>query len=73
MAIDPVSGVSVSLFNPRMQVWSEHFRWVEGGLKMEGLTATGRAKGRALRLSEDSDALVVRSFWVQAGWHPPED
>jgi hypothetical protein len=69
VAIDLVSGESVSLFNPRMQVWSENFRWVEGGLKIEGLTATVRA----LRLSEDSDALVVRSFWVQAEWHPPVD
>jgi len=27
----------------------------------------------ALHLSDDPDAIEVRSYWVQAGWHPPED
>ncbi|WP_219898752.1 HNH endonuclease [Phormidesmis priestleyi] len=38
-AIDPETRESVSLFNPRSQVWTEHFRWIEGGLRVEGLTA----------------------------------
>jgi hypothetical protein len=70
-AIDPETQESVSLFNPRFQVWSEHFRWTESGLKIEGITATGRATVSALRLADDPDALMVRSFWIQVGWHPP--
>ena len=28
---DPYSGETVALFNPRTQVWSEHFRWSRDG------------------------------------------
>lgn len=71
-AIDPETQEFVSLFNPRFQVWTEHFRWIEGGLKIQGLTSTGRATVMALRLADDPEALLVRSFWIQVGWHPPE-
>jgi hypothetical protein len=27
----------------------------------------------ALQLSHDPDALMVRSYWIQVGWHPPQD
>jgi hypothetical protein len=27
----------------------------------------------ALHLSDDPDALTVRGYWVQAGWHPPKE
>jgi hypothetical protein len=71
-AIDPETQESISLFNSRFQIWAEHFHWIEGGLKIEGITATGRATVSALRLADDPDALMVRSFWIQVGWHPPE-
>jgi hypothetical protein len=38
-----------------------------------GKTPTGRSTLRALSLDSDFDALEVRSYWVQAGWHPPKD
>jgi hypothetical protein len=71
--IDPESGEVVPLFNPRLQTWSEHFRWSEDGLCIIGLTPVGRATVAALHLSDDPDALEVRSHWISAGWHPPED
>lgn len=61
------------LFNPRFQSWWEHFRWGDGGLKIVGLSTIGRATVAALRLSDDVDALMVRSYWIQAGWHPPQE
>ncbi|AFY74792.1 restriction endonuclease [Synechococcus sp. PCC 7502] len=72
-AIDPVTDEVVALFNPRTQDWSEHFAWSEDGIRIVGKTATGRATVKALRLDNDLDALEVRSYWVQAGWHPPEN
>lgn len=72
-AVDPESGQEVPLFNPRTQSWFEHFRWSEDGLRIVGLTATGRATVAALRLDSDPDALVVRSYWIEAGWHPPRE
>ncbi|MBK9095333.1 MAG: HNH endonuclease [Anaerolineae bacterium] len=71
--MDPETGLTVSLFNPRTQVWYEHFRWTDNGLLIVGLTPTGRATVAALHLSDDADALAVRSYWVMAGWHPPQD
>lgn len=72
-AVDPETGEVVKLFNPRTQDWFEHFQWTEDGLRVVGRTPTGRATVAALHLSDDPDALVVRSYWVLAGWHPPED
>jgi hypothetical protein len=72
-AVDPETGQTVSLFNPRAQTWSNHFRWSEDSLRIIGLTPIGRATVVALHLSDDPDALTVRSYWVLAGWHPPED
>jgi hypothetical protein len=72
-AIDPETLVEVPLFNPRLQRWSEHFRWTADGLRIVGLSPTGRATVGALHLADDPDAIVVRGFWVLAGWHPPQD
>lgn len=72
-AVDPETGEIVKLFNPRIQVWPEHFQWTEDGLRIIGLTSTGRATVSALHLSDDPDAIEVRSYWVMAGWHPPQD
>lgn len=71
--IDPQTGTLVALFNPRAQHWADHFTWTTDGLRIIGLTATGRATVVALHLSDDPDAITVRSYWVLAGWHPPED
>ncbi|MEH2193956.1 MAG: HNH endonuclease signature motif containing protein [Nostoc sp.] len=71
--LDPDTNEIVKLFNPRNQVWLEHFGWTEDGLQIFGKTPTGRATVAALHLSDDADALEVRSYWVLAGWHPPED
>ena len=50
-AIDPESGIRVALFNPRTQVWQEHFASIDDGLRIEGLTPIGRATVVALHLS----------------------
>ncbi|HEY1389706.1 MAG TPA: HNH endonuclease [Ktedonobacterales bacterium] len=70
-AIDPDTNTTVSLFNPRTDSWWDHFEWAEDGLRIVGRTPGGRATVIALHLSDDPDALAVRSYWVLAGWHPP--
>jgi hypothetical protein len=72
-ARDSESGAEVPLFNPRLERWSDHFRWTPDGLRILGLTPKGRATVAALHLDDDPDAIVVRSYWVLAGWHPPTD
>jgi len=72
-ATDPITGQMVTIFNPRAQRWSEHFEWASDGIRIVGKTAVGRATIIALHLSDDPDALEVRSYWVLAGWHPPTE
>ena len=72
-AVDHETKTTVPLFNPHLQDWFEHFRWSQDGLRVIGRTPTGRATVEALHLSDDPDALLVRSYWVLAGWHPPEE
>lgn len=71
--VDPKTGTVASLFNPRTQRWSEHFRWSDDGIRIIGISPTGRATVDVLHLADDPDALTVRSYWVLAGWHPPSD
>src|SRR5579859_5918606 len=40
-ASDPETGEIAPLFNPRKQVWSEHFLWIDGGTRIQGVTSTG--------------------------------
>lgn len=68
-AVDPETGTRVSLFNPRTQVWSEHFCWTDDGARILGLTSVGRATVDALRLNNPY-IVPARRFWVVAGWHP---
>ncbi|MCP4680565.1 MAG: HNH endonuclease, partial [Deltaproteobacteria bacterium] len=42
-ARDPQTGIMKTLFNPRKQIWSEHFVWSKDGGEIIGKTACGRA------------------------------
>ncbi|NJM53367.1 MAG: HNH endonuclease [Blastocatellia bacterium] len=59
------------LFNPRTQVWSEHFDWSLDGIEIIGLTAIGRVTVVLLQLNNEI-AVEVRRNWIIAGWHPPK-
>lgn len=69
---DPVTGAWVPLFNPRAQVWREHFAWANGGTHIVGLTPTGRATVMALRLNNEY-VVESRALWIAREWHPPAD
>lgn len=70
-ALDPETGESVALFNPRQQVWQEHFEWIENGLRVQGLTPTGRATINRLKINMER-IIIARKRWVQGGFHPPK-
>jgi HNH endonuclease len=75
--IDPETQTVVLLFNPRQQQWSEHFSWLEDGLRIMGLTPTGRATCDRLDLNDDEhnegSIIKARRLWMKGGWHPPTD
>ena len=66
-SIDPITGKLVALFNPRLQIWSEHFR-LKGG-EIVPLTAAGRATERLLRLNLQS-RLEVLAELAADGFYP---
>jgi hypothetical protein len=65
---DSETGEMVSIFNPRKQVWKEHFAW--SGVQVVGLTATGRATVQALDLNR-ATMLAIRAEEELLGRHPP--
>ncbi len=65
---DSETGEVVSIFNPRQQVWKEHFGWK--GVEVVGLTATGRTTIAALSLNR-SLMLAIRTEEEFFDRHPP--
>jgi hypothetical protein len=69
-ALDSLTGEIVRLFDPRRQVWLEHFTWTAEGDRIVGITSTGRATVATLHLNCPS-LIRARQAWVSVGWHPP--
>ena len=69
-AVDTTSGEEVPLFNPRRDIWREHFIWSVVGLLILGLTPTGRATVAALALNR-AWAINIRTADRAIGRHPP--
>ena len=74
---DPETEQEVTLFNPRQQQWSEHFNWSADGLKIMGITPTGRGTCDRLDLNDlyHNEGAIIRDrrLWIRAGWHPPSN
>ena len=69
-SIDSATGQLSPLFNPRSQIWDEHFAWGNGGTHIVGLTPTGRVTVAALRLNNEY-VVESRALWITREWHPP--
>jgi 5-methylcytosine-specific restriction endonuclease McrA len=54
--IDPTTGQTVPLFDPRAQQWTDHFAWQ--GTLLVGLTPTARASIRVLNINGDERQRV---------------
>lgn len=69
-ANDPETSTVVSLFNPRSELWSEHFTWSANGLFVTPQTATGRATVTLLELNRER-IVEIRRADVEVRRHPP--
>ncbi len=65
--IDPVTAVVVPLFNPRVQLWADHF--VLNGAAIDGLTPIGRGTVFLLALNA-ADRLARRTVLLLEGLYP---
>ena len=69
VAIDPQTQATVSLFHPREENWSEHFR-LNDEFEFEGLTPTGRATIAALGMNRPA-IVSIRKELHFLGRFPP--
>lgn len=69
-AIDPATDEVVSLYNPRLQKWEEHFGWRKGYTHIIGLSPTGRATVELLQMNH-MGSVNLREVLYQIGKHPP--
>lgn len=61
----------MALFHPRKQNWNEHFTWDQTGVKVLGLSPTGRATISALKMNLP-EILAWRAIIVRLGGYPPD-
>ncbi|NJN30457.1 MAG: HNH endonuclease [Synechococcales cyanobacterium RM1_1_8] len=75
--IDPVSQTVQRLFNPRQDLWPEHFIWSQDSQTILGTSPIGRATINRLDMNDDrhDDGSIrrARRLWLRGGWHPPSD
>lgn len=65
-AVDELTRQEVSLFNPRLDAWREHFSIVEETGAIKGLTAKGRATVSLLRINGMAQVRARRQ-WLRLG------
>lgn len=65
--VDPDTGNVVLLYNPRRDIWSQHFRW--DGVYLIALTHAGRATVNALLMNRPT-ILAIREEEAALGRHP---
>ena len=70
-AIDPLTGEITPLFNPRQQIWYDHFAWDAAGVHILGKSTIGRATIALLQMNNPT-IIEARQRWVSVGWHPPQ-
>lgn len=65
-AVDEQMGQEVGLFNPRRDVWQEHFSLVLETGEIDGLTPCGRATVTRLRINSAAQ-VEARKSWIRLG------
>ncbi len=68
--VDPATGRQTRLFNPRTDVWQEHFRW--DNFQLLGLSEIGRATIAALDLNHPR-RIRIRQVEELLGFFQPEE
>jgi hypothetical protein len=67
-ALDPLTRNATKLYDPRQQVWDEHFR-INADATLTGLTPEGRATLQVLRINE-GDRVKQRLGELRLGEYP---
>jgi hypothetical protein len=68
-AYDPITAALVPLFDPRQDVWDDHFFWISAIL--EGKTPIGRTTIQVLNINA-LERVELREHLIEAGLFPPD-
>jgi HNH endonuclease len=69
-ALDPLTRQLMPLFNPRTDIWTDHFEWSADDLQVIGTTPTGRATVQLLKVNREGN-INLRRLLKMAELHPP--
>lgn len=69
---DELTTRNIRLFNPRTDVWTEHFAWSEDKVHIVSKTEIGRATIDLLKLNRER-ILQIRLADVSVNRHPPKE
>jgi hypothetical protein len=71
-AVDPLTQVTTRLFNPRRDLWQDHFRWVAPSFAfVAGISEIGRATVNCLQINRNG-CVNLRTALALLGVHPPQ-
>jgi HNH endonuclease len=68
---DVLSGKWIPLFNPRKDLWHEHFAWNEDTTQIMGISSIGRCTVKELQLNREK-LIEYRNSIIPFGGHPPK-
>jgi HNH endonuclease len=68
--LDPLTRQLFPLFNPRTDIWTEHFQWSDDDLQIIGKTPKGRATVQLLKVNREGN-INLRGLLKMAALHPP--
>jgi len=66
---DAETETEVALFNPRQNVWDEHFAFASDSGEIVGRTPAGRATIQCLRINSELQ-ISARLLWVSIDYYP---
>jgi len=69
--LDPDTGQFVTLYNPRIHLWNEHFTWSEDTLTILPRTTIGRVTETRLQLNRQGAINIRRALLSLGEPHPP--
>ena len=71
-AFDMLTETWVSLFNPRLNIWSDHFSWNQAATEILPITPIGRVTIATLKLNREK-LIEYRKSLILFGVHPPSE
>jgi HNH endonuclease len=69
-SFDIITEKWITLYNPRTDVWEDHFVWNEDATQILGITIVGRCTVKELKLNREK-LIEYRNCIILFGTHPP--